>query len=385
MNSRSFKKISQAKKVGLFLIGTTLAWSAGLPAYIGIASAASLTSVKDTIVSSAPSAATNHTVVFTTVTAVAAAQTIAVQFSAGNSGGATNEFSLASLVNGDLTISGSGTLNQVANVGACNATVSQIYPTTITDAAGNRSVDFTVCAGDTIAPQTITIAFANNHVVSPSTVGSYVIRIAGSQTDSADTRVAIISQVTMSAKVDTSFTFTVSGLATSTSVNGTSTDVTTTATAIPFNTLVVGQIKTAAQQLNVTTNAQNGFQVTLVQNQNLLSSTGADIDLFKDSAATAVPTAWTAPLNTLGSENTYGHYGITSEDATLSAGDEFGSALFAGNINTARQVFFHSAPSDGTTANIGQTEVGFQIQIGSLQEAANDYNNTLTYVATPIF
>ena len=41
--------------------------------------------------------------------------------------------------------------------------------------------------------------------------------------------------------------------------------------------------------------------------------------------------------------------------------------------------------SDGSTANIGLTRVGYKIQIGALQEAANDYSNRITYVCTPTF
>ncbi len=373
MNSRSFKNLSRSKKIGAFLIGTTLAWSVGLPLYIGSASAASLSSVSDTIVSSAPSAATNHTIVWTTPTGVAAAETILVTFDPTGL-----NFTVGALVVADF-VGETG----VTVVAACGAPASEA-----TLAVGADSFTLTMCAGDTIAATTvITLPILNNRITNPAGVGSYVVRITGTQVDSADTRVAIISTVTMTAKVDTSFTFTITGQATSTNVNGTTTTLTTTATAIPFNTVAPGVIYTAAQRLNVTTNAQNGFQVTVVQNQNLLSSTGADIDLFIDGVGTAVPTAWVAPANTLGNQNTFGHYGITSEDATLTAGDEFGSALFAGNfdVGNPRQVFFHGAPSDGLAANIGSTTVGYQLQIGSLQEAANDYNNTLTYVATPIF
>jgi len=386
MNTRSFKKVAQSKKFGLFLIGTTLAWSLGLPLYFQMASAAALTNIKDTMVNTAPSASTNHVIVYTTINTMTggATGTSTIQFAPGNSGGATDEFTLTSLVVGDVTISGSGTLNAVANFAACTGAASEIYPSTITNTAGNRTVNIAVCPSDTIAPQTITITLGNSRVTSPSTTGSYIVRVSGTQTDSADTRVAIVDSVSMTAKVDTSFTFTVTGLATSTAINGTSTDITTLPTAIAWNTLTVGHIYTAAQQLNVATNAKNGFTVTLVQNQNLTSSTGADIDLFIDQASTSPAVSWQGPANTLGNENTYGHYGITSEDTSL-AGLAFGSDNWAGNIGSAREVFYHTAPSDGTTAHIGQTKVGFQIEIASLQEAGTDYNNVLTYVATPIF
>ena len=201
--------------------------------------------------------------------------------------------------------------------------------------------------------------------------------------------VAIVNQVTVTASVDTSFTFTVAGVASGQAVNSTTTSTTTTATAIGFGTLSPGVIVTGAQDLTVTTNAQNGFIVTVNEDQNLLSSNGADIDLFKDGAATAVPVVWTAPANILGNENTYGHLGVTSDDSDLNAG-EFTSAggnKWAGNFyaTTTRAIFSNTGPADGTTQNVGKARVGYQVQISALQEAATDYTNHLIYVATPVF
>ncbi len=215
-----------------------------------------------------------------------------------------------------------------------------------------------------------------------------MIGSASSILDLADTRVAIIDDVVVTATVDTSFTFTVSAVPTGVQVNGVTTSTTTTSTAIGFGTLstAANASTTAAQRLNVSTNAANGFTVTVRQDQNLTSSTGADIDVFQDGGGAATPIAWAAPANTLGSENTYGHFGLTSDDATMASGDEFGTALFAGNFaTTSRAVFYHNGPSDGTTANIGSTTVAYRIAISALQEAAGDYTNTLTYVATPVF
>lgn len=386
----SFKKISRAKKLGVILVGAVLSSAVGIPAYMNVASAASLSDISDTIISSAPSTATNHTIVYTSYTAATAGQTIRIQFTPGNSGGATDEFTLPSFATStDITISGPGPISEVANAAACDGTSAfQVYNSLVNNIASNRYIELTVCPTDTAPIGTYTIDLLNNRIVNPSTVNSYVVRVAGTQTDSADTRVAIVNTVTMSAKVDTIFTFTITGAATSTTVNGTTTSVATTPTQIAFNTLTPGTQKTAAQFLNVTTNAQNGFQVTVVQNQNLLSSTLADINTFIDDADTAVPVAWQSPANTLGANTTYGHYGVTSDDNALTAGDEFSAGaepLWAGNIDTARQVMFHGAPADGILTGVGSTTVAYRIEIGTLQEAANDYNNTLTYVATPIF
>jgi hypothetical protein len=141
--------------------------------------------------------------------------------------------------------------------------------------------------------------------------------------------------------------------------------------------------KVARQDLSVVTNAQNGFTVTLQQDQPMTSGTGAIINNFKDGASTTPPTTWSSPLGTLGTPATYGHFGITSESTT--GADEFGVAKYAGNINSPRTIFSNTSPSDGTTPDKGATKIGFKIEVTSLQSAGSDYSNTLTYVATPVY
>lgn len=355
-----------------------LLWGVGFPFAVNTASAASLTQVKDTITDSAPSATANHVIQFYSSSTISAAQTIKVQFDP-----TTDAFNLGTLAFADMSATN---MTIVSNVGACSGAASEVYPT-VDNSAPDINVTFTVCATDSITVGTTTITFGNSKITNPSGAGSYIIRIGGTMPDQADTRVAIISHVTVTASVDTSLTFTITGVAIGASVNGdaTTTATTTSATSIPFGTLASGTAKLAAQDLSVATNARNGFIVTIIQNQNLLSNTGADIDLFKDGAANVTPIAWTGPAATLGNENTYGHYGVTSEDADLNS-DEFGTALYAGNFGTtSRTIFSHNGPSDGTTVNIGSTRIGYKIQVSSLQEAANDYTNRITYVCTPTF
>jgi len=356
----------------LLVLASVLAWSTGLGS-MSIAQAASLSNTKDTLSDSDVSVASNHVVSYTSSYAVSALATISVQFDP-----AGQSFNLTSLVGTDITATG------MTVVAACGAGTDEVRPviTTATDL-----VELVVCTGDTVAAGAKTITFGNLHITNP-TAGSYVIRVNsyGATSENADTRVAIIDDVVMQASVDTNFTFTVAGVNVGTAINGdaVNTSATSTATLMNFGTLAVGTPKVLGQQLTVATNARNGFVVTVEQNQNLLSANGADIDRFIDGAGTAVPAAWQAPTNTIDQENTFGHYGITSEDADLNT-DEFGTALYAGNIDAPRQVFSHNGPADGTTADKGLTRVAVKAQIGSLQEAASDYNNLLTYIATPTF
>jgi hypothetical protein len=273
--------------------------------------------------------------------------------------------------------------------GACGAvTANQVSINGgISNSSGNRTVTLTACGA--VAAQQITIGFINNHVTNPTTVGSYKITIGGTQTDSGTAMVAILNQVTVTASVDTTLTFTVSGVASGNTINNETISTTTTATAIGFGTLASGTPVVGAQDLAVTTNAQNGFVVTVHEDQNLLSANGADIDLFSDGSAVSTPQPWATPTAALGVENTYGHIGLTSNDTDLNGNEFFSGSVikWAGNFypTTTRTVFSNSGPADGTTQNAGRARVGYKILVSSLQEAANDYTNHLIYVCTPTF
>ncbi len=363
--------------VALVLIVALLVWTVGIPFDIARAQAASLTTVKDTITDSRPSVVANHTIDFTTPTGVTSGQTITITFPSG--------FTMTSIAFGDVDLKDDGTDLAIAATPAGATWGAAVSGQVLTLTNGTTAVT----AGSVMELQIgthATFGTTGTNQITNTTVGSYVISIGGTMTDSASLRIALIDAVTVTASVDTSLTFTVAGITTGVTVNGDAitTSVVSTATTLPFGTLAPGTAKVAAQTLSVTTNAKNGFAVTVIQNQNLLSANGADIDTFKDGASTAVPTAWTTPLGTLDTEATYGHYGLTSEDADLNS-DEFGTALYAGNIGTARTIFSHTGPADGSTADKGQTRVAIKIQITALQEAATDYTNRLTYVATPTF
>ena len=380
----SFKKLSQAKQVAVVLVASTLTWAIGVPVFFTTASAAQLSQVSATASSSVPTASTNYTIRFTSTSTITTGQTIAMQFSPGFSAG-TNEFSFASLAVTDVI----GEVGITIITGACGAvTPNQVSVSGgISNSAGNRTVTLTACGS--VAAQQITIGFINSHVVNPTTVGSYKINIGGTQTDSGIAMVAILSQVTVTASVDTTLTFTVAGVASGQQVNNEQVSTTSSATAIGFGTLASGTPVIAAQDLTVSTNAQNGFIVTVHEDQNLLSANGADIDLFSDGSAVFTPVAWATPTAALGVENTYGHIGLTSNDTDLNANEFFSGSVIkwtgAFGPTTTRTIFSNTGPSDGVTQNIGKARIGYKILVSSLQEAATDYTNHLIYICTPTF
>jgi len=359
--------------------------------FLGIAPSvqASLTQASDTIDDSDRGVDTDHTIQFTLANAWDTGEVIRIQFDP-----AGDNFDLTNLLTTDIAISG-GAINQVANLAACSGAADEVYAANVTEGPPDYFEIIACPLGNIAAATAVTVATANTRITNPDPGAgnsqSYVVRIgapgpATAHEDSADVRVNIHDDVRVTATVATILNFTIAGLATTTDVNGTSTTVGAYAELIPFQELTVGQSEVGGQRLTVETNAVNGFSVTVEADQTLTSAIGAIIDAFANGATTSSPIGWVAPANTLGSVETYGHWGVTSEDSSLNGSDPFGAYLFAGNfINNPREIFWHDGPADGSTAHIGETDVGYAIQVESLQEPANDYQATLTYVVTPVF
>ncbi len=350
-------------------------WSVGLPSF-RIAEAANVTSVSDTLSTSEPGVDADHEIVFTTPTGVLNTEEITVSFADG-------PFVINAVTFNDIDVSTtSGSFSLAADCTGSEMASAAFSGTTLT---------ITMCLNDggLIAPNgTTTILIGENaggtdQLTNPA-LGVYDIEItAGSGADTGETSVAIVSTVTVTASVDTYFTFTVAGTAFGTSVNGTTTGGVTTGTAIPLGVLnpATGVASTAAQLLDIDTNARNGFTVTVTADGQLRSSNLADIDGFSNGTYITSPSAWVAPSASLGSENTYGHWGITSNDTDVFAS----SQTFVSASTSPVEVWTHNGPANGTTAGVGQALVGYTVQVSALQEAAEDYQAILTYVATPVF
>ena len=148
------------------------------------------------------------------------------------------------------------------------------------------------------------------------------------------------------------------------SVNGATTTVATTdGASIPFGYVDSNTPAIAAHELSVTTNAQNGYQVTIRYNGSHPLSDGANIiDPFTGTNDT--PTTWSAPTGTKNSNS--GFFGYTTEDDTLStvpgAADRFtsdGGNKWAGLNSTPEEVMYSTLGSEeGDTVLLGyQLEV----------------------------
>lgn len=368
-------------QIAFLLILSVLFWSMGLPTMLSQAKAANVSLFSDTLSTSNIGTISRHVIAFTTPTTTPAGGTFKIQLDPVTS--AFYEY-YSTATTTDITVTG---FTHVADATACSVAASEAYAVGNYNDGSDENLTFTVCPSDNIpaGPIVITVGAVTRLWENPAAASSYRIVLSGSQT--GETRVAVLQNVTLTAAVNTAFTFVVSGLATSTDVNGENTTQTSFATQLPFNTLASGTPQILGQQLQVYTNANNGFSVTVQEDQPPTSGSGAIIYLFKDGATTSAPTVWTKPRAVLDSNETYGHFGITSDDADEGGGEWVATTTtpYAGNIISPRTVFTHIGPADGLTQNKGLAKVSYKIEITDLQAAGNDYTNTITYVATPTF
>jgi hypothetical protein len=238
---------------------------------------------------------------------------------------------------------------------------------------------------------------ASNHNLGQADTYSVIIQ----QRDSADTvidqtvtKVGVVDAVKVSASIAPQITFTVAGVAASSSVCGITTDVTTTALTVPFSDLTIGAFVDAAQRLTVITNALGGYAVTAAENDQL------------GREANACATDGSASITCLVDASVTGASHTTSADWTDASGDPgfgyslntvSGSPSVAFFYNESARTFSAKQFPDLAEAEPVQTifsrntvtasdvvDVCYRIAPAATN-AAGDYENYLVYTASATF
>ncbi len=170
---------------------------------------------------------------------------------------------------------------------------------------------------------------------------------------------------------------TIAGVASSTVTEGVTTDVDTDATSIAFGNVPIGTAGVvAAQQMTISTNATEGYQVFLRSNDSMRSSYGNTIPDVSGSNAT--PTAWLSGCLSGAS----GCWGYHSGDDTLSGGstrflvDDTYANLAS---TTAEEIISNSGPVTNEV-----TDIIFRLEAHESQ-VAGQYTTQLQYIVVPIF
>ncbi len=367
---RAASTVEMLKPIALIAGLAILLWSLGLPS-LRFADAANVSSFSDTLTDSAPSAVSDHVITFTADEGLAALGTFTLDFT-GFTIGSVDDTDI------DLNINGGDITLAAAASGATWGAAFTGNQLTFTSDTG------TIGAGEiVIVTIGLQAAGGDAQLTNPSSEGSYPIALTSSGNDSGETRVVILTAVTVTATVNTIFNFSVEGLAGGATVNGETSTGGAASTSIPFGVLQAGSANatSAAQLLTVATNAANGYSVTVQVDQPFQSSTGAIIDGFDNGTDTATPVAWDSPDGLVGQQNTYGHWGLISDDTDIFTN----ASEFIAASTTAREIMTHNGPVNGAGVGQGTTSVLYKVEISALQEAGDDYSTTLTYIATPTF
>lgn len=177
---------------------------------------------------------------------------------------------------------------------------------------------------------------------------------------------------TLSLTVDASLTFTIDGVSSAQSCDGTTTTGTSTATTIPFGAVTPASNKIVCQDLSASTNATSGYSIYVRYS----GAPQSGSDTIDDHTGTnALPTIFSSA----GTES----YGYSTDDATLGTGtaDRFtnGGQKWAAASTSNAEIAYESAPV-GTTHYF----IGHQVGI-SLTTPAGVYQTNIIYTCVPVY
>jgi len=331
---------------------------------------------------SRPALSSNYTFNFTHDTA-ATIQTVSIYFCKEPSWGVACTYptgmGLTGIDTGDITFSvGLDTNWTLANALGNLLTINR--PESGQPLLDDTIVSFTVAG---ITNPAVAGCNANGTNVSTGTCYAHIGTYTGtsSQTtlvDSAVVSLTVVEAVTVTARVDPTFTFVVEGVNTSTTNNGVTTSVSSTFSTLPFGNLTSGVAKYAAHKLTVTTNTQAGYTVSVQMVSQMTGVYSANnIDPFVPAAPHA---AWSAPNGTTPSDNT-GWIGFNTDDNDVTDWDGAGDVnQFAGVSNTEAVVMKKTTSDSGAVSNY----VSYALQV-NVYQPADTYTGTMIYNALPTY
>jgi hypothetical protein len=322
--------------------------------FVPITNAAAMTGISDIMSRQTAAVASNHTIKFTTPTGVAAGQAMTVTFPAG--------FVLTGVVFGDVDISFGTTTGLETNDVAATAVAATASGATWGAAVSGQVL--TITSGTTAIPagNVVIIEIGTNatyggtgtHQITNPSVGTYVVTLGGTIADSGSFAVPIVTndQVTLSATVATSMTFTLSG------------------NTSAFGALSTGSVTPGGTDITITaaTNTNAGYTIS-VRDQ----GDGTTGGLY-NAGATSNINSVTALLS--GGTEGYGIQASTSTGASLAATyNKSGNNV--GGLTVAAQTLASRAAAN--TAN--DSIVIHHLAAISGFTKAGTYNDTITYVA----
>ncbi|MFZ2253486.1 MAG: hypothetical protein WAW13_04975 [Minisyncoccia bacterium] len=173
-----------------------------------------------------------------------------------------------------------------------------------------------------------------------------------------------------------SLVFGMAGVASSTTLEGVTTDINTTPTLIPFGHVPIGTFVEGAYRLTVNSNGTEGYQIFMMMTSDLLSSLGSYIKPI--TSTNAAPASWATGCDV----NAASCFGYHTGDDTLQSGSTRFSAIdtYAHmSTTTLEEVSFNSLPVANET-----TDIVFRLLVRQMQDAGQ-YESRMMYVSIPVF
>lgn len=200
----------------------------------------------------------------------------------------------------------------------------------------------------------------------------------GSLVDSAVVSFTVVHAVTVTARVDPTFTFVVEGVNTNATNNGVTTSVSSSFSALPFGNLTAGTPKYAAHKLTVTTNTVSGYTISIKM---VVPMTGVYTSNNIDPYISNTHAAWVEPTGDVPNTDT-GWIGYNTDDNDVTNWeDAVDVGQFGGVTSDAEKMVMKSTTSDdGSVSNY----VSYAIE-ANVYQPADTYTGTLYYNALPTY
>ncbi len=203
-------------------------------------------------------------------------------------------------------------------------------------------------------------------------ITTYTTNACSTPVDTVTVQFIYTDGTAVSANVDSSLAFSVAGASSGTTCNGATSNVTTTATTVPFGTVTTASNKIGVQQLTASTNAGNGYTVAARYSGALASGSNTIAD---HTGTNASPTAFASAGTPA--------FGYTTNDASLGTGtaNRFTSTpdVWAKFTTSNNEVAYNNAAVSSQTTCVGQ-----QVAVGTTTPSGA-YTTSVIYTATPVY
>lgn len=202
---------------------------------------------------------------------------------------------------------------------------------------------------------------------------TYFFRLYDVNRDTAVTATTSTNYPSISTEGAT-LSFSINGVAEGISTEGVVTDVTSSATSIPFGSLTLGVPKNAAQRLSVTTNASEGYQILAFERQDLLSGAGVIEDVTGSNTS---PIPWSSGC-LVSAQSCYGYH--IGDNTLLGGSTRFLlNDTYAPLTDSLEEVAYSSGPVQNES-----TDIIYRVKVGSGQPAGQ-YESKIVYIVVPVF